>query len=1276
MLLGGRMQFLDRFSIRERMIYTFLFIAFMLAVFSGLNVNEIKKLGTIANILYEHPLRVSKAALIAQNQINRMQRHMLAVSYSQDSFDRLEAIRNIQLEDTRVLEQFDIIQRYILGPEGQKLGRETRLAFDEWRPIRLRIEALISEGKLDQSLLLTQHDGASQVTLLDTKLKEITDYAQNKADGFVKDAMNMLNSLAINTLITLLIIFAILFLLAFTIIRHTMLRMGELQATLSSISKTGTLTEASVIGNNEIAELASNFNILISSLKRQFWLREGMATLNKKLAVIQSIADTSETAINFTSRHVGACAGAIFLHDPNTRTNTMLSSFCHEGDNILSRQYADGESIVGQVARDKQTILLKEVPADDALVTSGTMRALTKEILVVPLVYNNSLVGILELASLSGFDAIKCEFIDLVAQQIAISMNTSLQREHINILLEATQAANKSLEEKGADLVIANEQLATRNEELQAQSEELHMQAQELKGMAEELTQQKYEIDSRRIQVEEADRLKSEFLSNMSHELRTPLNSILALSQLMISKGTGLDTDKDSEYLSVIERNGRHLLSLINDILDLSKIEAGRMDIFTSEFNPVRLVEETIETIRPLAEKKGIQISFSQDIAHSFVSDSDKIRQIVLNLISNAVKFTDVGGVTVTLHEEPDTLSLAVADTGIGIEEKDLSIIFDEFRQVDGSTTRKHDGTGLGLAICKKLAILLGGDLYVDSAMKQGSTFTLTLPRNRPVISLQGAAKAAHHTEAPNISRSVLIVDDDVETRKLLATYLSSAGYEVMEAHNGAVVLEIVKEQPPMAILLDISMPDMDGWEILRQLRTSPQGRNIPVIMVSVTDDKTTGIALGASGYLVKPVSRQRLLDEIQSLEASKQVQTILVVDDDDWFREQMALFLKEAGYSTLQASNGESALEMAAMFRPDAMLLDLVMPGISGFDVLQRMEKTPSLCYLPVLIVTAKDLTKQEKTQLLKTSQCVVEKNTDNMEALFKRVKHTLRAIATAPAIRVSSQPRVHHVLVVEDNEIAAMQIAIALEEVGCTIHHAADGDEAIQLIKETIPDAIILDLMMPGIDGFDLLETLRSKPETARLPVVVVTAKELTTEDRARLSNNNISQLIRKGSLNRDQLKEVVLHALNKKNPSVRQAAPAAIRQPSPSQYISSSGQTILIVEDNEDNLLTIQAVLQDFNGEILIARNGEDAVTLTGEKHPDIVLMDIQLPGMSGLEATRLIKAEKGLATIPIIALTARAMEREREEIFGAGCDEILTKPYDPDQLWSILTKWLSA
>ncbi len=462
----------------------------------------------------------------------------------------------------------------------------------------------------------------------------------------------------------------------------------------------------------------------------------------------------------------------------------------------------------------------------------------------------------------------------------------------------------------------------------------MHLNTQELQAQSSELKVQTHQLEEHRNQVTEANRLKSEFLSNMSHELRTPLNSILVLSQLMVDHGTGTDPKKEAEYLRVIERNGRNLLSLINDILDLSKIESGRMDVMLEEFYIEPLVRDVIETTEPLAKEKGLMITCHAVPDVLINSDRDKIRQIILNLLSNSVKFTDSGKIELRCQPEEKSILIEVSDTGIGIPKNELKHIFDEFRQVDGTTTRRHEGTGLGLAICQKLSGLLGSVIEVTSQAGQGSTFRFRLPIRHQEITYQSIPKQQYvptPTAPKEANKLILVVDDDERYRNILCSHLEKEGYSVETASNGRECIAMAQRLKPAAITLDVLMSEMDGWETIRTLKENHETSSIPIIMITVSNDKETAFALGANAFLVKPVEPDTLIKELERLSQRQTIHQILIVDDEKPVREIMSQALSKHGYRTETAANGHKAMSSIAANLPDLVILDLLMPKMDG---------------------------------------------------------------------------------------------------------------------------------------------------------------------------------------------------------------------------------------------------------------------------------------------------------------------------------------------------------
>ena len=756
----------------------------------------------------------------------------------------------------------------------------------------------------------------------------------------------------------------------------------------------------SIQGTDEVAALGTAFNEMVATLSSQMAIRRGYAELSETLVAADNTEDFSSGLLMKLIDLSGSQLGAFYLRSENGAVFDQIAAVGLSGDAPQSFSAEGYEGELGKTIATGQISLVREISADTLFTfktTGGT--AIPREILTVPLRVGRQVIGVVSLATLSSFPDIFSEMLDLAQTGMGTAFSNLLASVKTQRLAE---------------------ELRTNNTELQAQAVEMEQQTQELQ-------QQAVELEAQQQQVEAASRLKSEFLSNMSHELRTPLNSVLSLSQLMLSNGIGAAGGEDKERVEIIERNGRHLLNLINDILDISKIEAGRMDLYVSSFAVAETVEAVVEAIRPTANEKGLSISVEVGDIDELQTDQDKLKQILLNLMSNAQKFTEKGEIGIKARQDGRSVVISVWDTGVGISEQALAHIFDEFRQADGSTTRQYGGTGLGLTISRRLGGLLGGRIDVESEEGQGSTFTLTLPMH-------------------------------------------------IDAHDAHV------EQKPV------------------------------------------------------------------------------------------------------------------------------------GLD----------------------------------------------------------RVVQNWPA--GSPPPRI---LLVEDNQVARDQITTVLTASGFVVDVAANGEEGLAKTRDHVPDGMILDLMMPKVDGFQVLESIRSTPATKKLPVLVLTAKDLTAAERASLSYNNVEQLIQKGSLDRTQLISAIRQLIGMKEVSA--AKKRVVEKPVPRVIPRKDGAlSILIVDDHADNLTTTRHILTegfiDRPLEIFEARNGKEAVDIAKARRPDLILMDIQMPVMGGMEAAQQIKQDETLQNTVIIALTASAMPGERENILAAGCDDYLSKPAEPAALNAMIRKWM--
>jgi len=644
--------------------------------------------------------------------------------------------------------------------------------------------------------------------------------------------------------------------------------------------------------------------------------------------------------------------------------------------------------------------------------------------------------------------------------------------------------------------------------------------------------------------------------------------------------------------------------------------------------------------------------------------------------------------VTVTAESDNNNVLISVHDTGTGIAENDLPYIFGEFRQVDGSSSRSFEGTGLGLAIAKRSAALLDAKISVTSTPGQGTCFVVTLPIEWKGPMQLDTELDRRLTESPiRVDRkTVLVVDDEPDIAKTIANYLTDAGYNTLTAFSGKEALHLARTHKLFAITMDIIMPDIDGWEAIQHLKSDPKTSDIPVIIVSVSDDQKTGFALGAADYIAKPVRRDQLLTALHHLSRTK-IKSVMVVDDNAIDRASIVQMLQDELLDVTEVDGGAQCLELLEETAPDVIVLDLMMPDMGGFEVLGKIRSSSTARSTPVLIVTAKDLTTGEKILLKEQMVPVIEKSNLSINTFWLKLQDYLkqleRSVQAPPPVEGSEKKKS---LIVEDNPDTVIQVKLVLEKAGYMVSTSSGGPEALEFVKHTIPDGIILDLMMPEIDGFEVVEKIRGKEDTAQIPVLILTAKDLTRDELKRLSHNNIQQLVQKGDIDLDGLLfkvELMLgnqpKVLKMENPDTRSPGRAErVAKPAAGDTAlkdKSDGPVILIVEDNPDNMTTLKAILKN-RYTLLEAVDGEEGLQKTVQYSPDLVFLDISLPKMDGYEVVRLIRKDAKNSAVPVVALTAHAMKRDRERILASGCDDYISKPIDPDKVLACLDKWLAV
>ncbi|MFH1155247.1 MAG: response regulator [Pseudomonadota bacterium] len=1137
-----------------------------------------------------------------------------------------------------------LLNRTGLGNTGETLiVNRNVVALNELRwytgaPLKLKIDAtpalLASQGK------------TGVVEALDYRGEKVIaayTYIPSTGWGFVAkmdlaEVYVPIRALLGNILILVLVVGAAALLLSAVLARSTTQPILDITEVAKRIREGDLTARNRISSTDEVGYLAESFNQATEAVALRIGMEKQNADLAETLILPKEVAGFARKVLEKFMAITQSQMGAFYCRREGEARFEPLAAI---GVNAGLMEPFDAERFEGEFGTVLATGRMSHIRsiAQDTLFTFKTFAgtAVPREIITLPVMVDQEVRAMICLASLGGYSQAA---LTVMGQPAFIGLNTAF--------------ANLLANERTRDLVDA---LLKSNQKLQTQQEELEAQAEEMRQQSEELRSQNGELARQRLALEEAGRLKSQFLSNMSHELRTPLNSILALSRVLMMQATAKLSTEEVNYLDIIERNGKNLLTLINDILDLSRIEAGRMDVNPKRFSLRLTLDNSIESIAPIAMEKGIEIR--KDIPGDLpLIESDEIRvsQILQNLIGNAVKFTDAGHVTVSARNDSGKISVRITDTGIGIGETDLPFIFDEFRQADGSSSRRHEGTGLGLAIARKAARMLGGEISVRSELGSGSVFTLTLPMvwqgTAPVY--EPAVKQRLPVNKP-VPRTVLVVDDDPAMTAMISRYLVQEGYSTITATSGPEALELAERDLPFAITLDIIMPEMDGWEVLQSLKENPVTRGIPVIIVSIFEERETGFALGAVGYVTKPVIRRQLLSEIEKI-GKPGTRLIMIVDDNGLDRQAIRQIIEKAGLTAVEAFDGASCLELLERQIPDVLVLDLMMPEPDGFSVLERIRSNPETMDLPVIVVTAKDLTDEDRVRLTGNVFSVLEKTQATSETLLAEIKRILAGLEPVSKhsgmLRPAAAPRI---LIVDDNESVIIQVKSVLESAGFAADVARGGQEAFDYVSGTIPDGIILDLMVPEIDGFAVLEKIRGTAETVKIPVLILTAKDLTPEDFRKLSANNVQQLVQKGDINRDSLLFKVRSMVDRRVRVVREPA------------------TLLVVEDNFDNMTTVKAILQG-RYRILEAMDGEQGLRLAEKELPDLILLDMALPTMDGFRVVRNLKDDKTMNSIPVIAMTAKVMKGDREKALEAGCDDYMAKPLDAERLLKMIESWL--
>ncbi len=857
--------------------------------------------------------------------------------------------------------------------------------------------------------------------------------------------------------------------------------------------------------------------------QKQNWLKTGQNQLSEKMRGDLDIVTLSKNIITFLTKYVAAQVGTLYSYDEKTEELKLKATYAFNKRKSLNNTFKLGEDVVGQAALEQEMISITELPADYMRIRSSTGEAIPRNLIAIPFLHDKKLKGVIELASFKEFSDMALEFITMVLENIAIAMNSAQSRTKMEMLLEKTQEQTEELASQQEELRISNDELETQTKELKTNEAKLLKQKEALQTTNVALENARREIEQKAVELEISSKYKSEFLANMSHELRTPLNSLLILSQELAKNETNNLTDSQVEYAQIVYKSGQDLLALINDVLDLSKIEAGKMSMRFQKLLLSDLAESLTSDFKQVVEKKGLTFKIDMDhtLPKTLQTDSQRLNQILKNLVSNAIKFTEKGSIAVNFHQpDPNTnlsrnglapqnvIAISVIDTGIGIPKEKQKIIFDAFQQVDGSLSRKYSGTGLGLSISRELATLLGGEIQLVSQQGEGSTFTVYLPKQlempeqTPTKQPQEPPQALslHIEDIEEDDQTILLIEDEVNFATILSDLCQEKGFKCLHAGDGKTGLELAEKYLPNAIILDIKLPVIDGWHVLDHLKENFNTRHIPVYMMSVEEQSPEAKNKGIIGFLSKPASKSHLEEAFSQIERiiAKKIKDLLIVEDDINLQTTLKTLIENAEIKVTVIGTGQEALHLLNSKNYDCLILDLTLPDISGFEVLKELASIP-----PTIIYTGKELSREEHKELQKYASSIIFKGVKHSEtrlldAVTLFIHQVLENLPTQKKDMIYQWHETlfkdKKILLADDDMRNVFAISSLLRKRGMEIYKAANGQDALDILAKTPTiDLVIMDVMMPVMDGYQAMQAIRAQKRFKDLPIIALTAKAM---------------------------------------------------------------------------------------------------------------------------------------------------------------------------------------
>ncbi len=1021
---------------------------------------------------------------------------------------------------------------------------------------------------------------------------------------------------------------------------------GNLDLQFESSGKTATGIYASV------QIMVKNLQKLTDDRTKQDWIKTGKTQLNEKLRGEQNTMTLAKKTIDFLTTYLEAQVGLFYLVNRAEQLPYLhrIASYAYTPSENIPDKFFIGEGLIGQAALEQKMLYRTHTPEEyNYIIQSGLSKAVPSHVLLVPFLYENAVLGVIEIGSSRALTKIQQEFIEQVMPTIGIAVNTAQSRQQMLELLQQTQAQSEELQRQTEELQSQQTALQQSNEELQSQSEELQTQQEELRHANEELEERTCDlerqkeaileknialeksqqaIETKAKELELASQYKSEFLANMSHELRTPLNSLLILAQLLKDNTEGNLTDKQVEYARTIYTAGTDLLTLINDILDLSKVEAGKMEIHVEDMPLAVLVEAVEQKFRPVAQEKGLDfdITVADDLPPVLRTDAQRLQQIINNLLSNAFKFTDKGEIKLDINSKSPQppfakgkfLAFSVADTGIGIPQEKQDVIFKAFQQADGSTSRCYGGTGLGLSISRQLAQLLGGELQLESEAGKGSIFTLYLPLNGPNRNLV-SSKNGVSPESRN--QVVSTTGVSLQSRNQVVSTVSQE-----ESRNQVVSTNGVSQQSRNQVVSTVSQ----------------QSRNQVVSKNGVSQDDTT---------------HEKITDDRDNLQPSDK--SILVIEDDRQFSGILMQLARERDFKCLVAEDGKTGLFLAEEYQPHAIILDVRLPQLDGWSVMERLKDNPQTRHIPVHFMSASDLTRDAK-KMGAIGYSLKPVNLAELSEAFKKIQQFITKTLKKILLVVDNGSRFEEILDIVGGEEVQTLLAETLTQ--ATSH-----------LNKVAFDCIVVEIDVENGAGIKLLEQFCHQENFSQIPVILYAHRELTSAE-IKLLQQCDEHITVKAVRSQERLLDETTLFLHQVEANLSQEKRKMLQMVHDKEAILRH-KKVLIVDDDMRNIFALATVLEDKDMEVLIAGNGKEALEFL-DNHPDthLVLMDIMMPEMDGHEAMQKIRAQERFCKLPIIALTAKAMKGDKAKCIEAGANDYLSKPVDTDKLISLMRVWL--